>query len=291
MTTDVTVDTGAAAGYRPQRTLSFAAEMRRQGGRRRTQVALALMVLLPLILIAAFAVGDSDGGSSREDETFSSLVDIATGGALNFAVFALFVTSLLSAIIVALFFGDTVASEASWGSLRYLLAIPVPRARLLAIKSVVSASYTVLAVTVLMGTSLIAGTLAYGWEPLALPTGGEISEGSGLVRLLVAAGYVIVAYATIAGMAFLLSTATDAPLGAVGGAVLLYIVSTILSNITALGDFRKLLPTWFHDSWIGLLATPADTDAMVTGVLSALLYATAFFGIAWWNFLRKDIVS
>ena len=37
----------------------------------------------------------------------------------------------LLVVAVALFCGDTVASEASWASLRYLLAAPVPRARLL----------------------------------------------------------------------------------------------------------------------------------------------------------------
>ena len=37
----------------------------------------------------------------------------------------------LLVVAVALFCGDTVASEAGWSSLRYLLAAPVPRTRLL----------------------------------------------------------------------------------------------------------------------------------------------------------------
>ena len=38
----------------------------------------------------------------------------------------------------------------------------------------------------------------------------------------------------VAALAFLLSVLTDAPLGAVGGAVLLVVVSNILDSITAL---------------------------------------------------------
>ena len=59
---------------------------------------------------------------------------------------------------------------------------------------------------------------------------------------------------------------TDAPLGAVGGAVLLYILSSILDQITALGDLRTVLPTHYSDAWLGLLSTPLQTDDVVKGV-------------------------
>ena len=43
-------------------------------------------------------------------------------------MFTLFATSGIAlSLMVALFTGDTVASEASWSSLRYLLATPIPR--------------------------------------------------------------------------------------------------------------------------------------------------------------------
>ena len=58
-----------------------------------------------------------------------------------------------------------------------------------------------------------------------------------------------------AGPALLLSVWTDAPLGAVGGAVMLLIVSTILDAVTALGDWRRFLPT--HYSYARTGATSA----------------------------------
>ena len=88
-----------------------------------------LMVALPLILIGALQLGASEEAAENNR---INLVDVATSSGLNFTLFVLFATtSFFLVVVYALFFGDTVASEAQWGSLRYTLATPVPRMRLL----------------------------------------------------------------------------------------------------------------------------------------------------------------
>jgi ABC-2 type transport system permease protein len=282
---------GGAVGYKASRTLSLWTEIRRQASRRRTQMALGFMVVLPLIILTAFQLDDGedeDGGGGE----FSRLADIATSGGPNFALFTLLVSSgFLLIVVVALFCGDTVASEASWGSLRYLLAVPVPRARLLGIKLTTALLYSLLALVTLTGTALLAGTLRYGWEPLQGPIGGAIPAGEGMLRLAGIVGYLAVSLLVVGSLAFLLSVSTDAPLGAVGGAVLLHILSSILDQIEALGTLRNFLPTHYAQAWLGLLSTPLQSDNIVKGCISALSYATVFFALAWWKFLRKDVVS
>ncbi|MBE1486648.1 ABC transporter permease subunit [Plantactinospora soyae] len=282
---------GGAAGYRPGATLSIAAEWRRQASRRRTQLALGFMVLLPLVILVAFqfeSSGDDDNGGGE----FGSLIEMATTGGLNFTLFSLLVSSsFLLVVVVALFCGDTVASEASWGSLRYLLAVPVPRARLLTVKLVVALAYSLLALLLLAGTAMLAGTLRYGWEPLSSTVAAQIPAGEGLLRLLGILGYLAVVLLVVAGLAFLLSVTTDAALGAVGGAVLLWILSSILDQITALGVLRDFLPTHYSQAWLGLLSTPVQTDDIVKGAISAICYATVFWSLAFWRFTRKDVVS
>ena len=286
-----TVD-GSAAGYHARRTLSIGAEWRRQWRRRRTQLALGFMVLLPLILLGAFELGGSDDDQPNGRGQFSALVDVAVSGGLNFALFTLFVSSsFLLVVVVALFHGDTVASEASWGSLRYLLAAPVPRARLLASKLIVALGYSLLALATLIGTALLAGTLRYGWNPLRSSIAPEMPAGEGLVRLLAIAGYVGLGLLVVAGLAFMLSTLTDAPLGAVGGAVLLFIVSSILDQITALGNLRNFLPTHYAQAYLGLLTTPIQSEDIVKGAIAAISYAAIFWSVAWWRFVRKDVTS
>ena len=287
------VANGAAVGYSPTRTHTFASEFVRQWKRRRTQLALGFMVLLPLILLVAFEFGDDDDGSGGGGRgQFSALVDVAVAGGLNFALFTVFVSSsFLLVVIFALFHGDTIASEASWGSLRYLLAIPVPRARLLGIKLSVALTYSLLSVALLIGTALALGTLRYGWHPLQSGVSADVPTGEGVLRLLGVAGYMSVTLLVVAGIAFLLSVMTDAPLGAVGGAVLLFIVSSILDQITALGELRNFLPTHFVRSYLGLLTTPMQFDGIVKGTILALAYAALFWGIAFWRFIRKDVTS
>ena len=63
MKADRVQPTGAVAGYRPERTLRLSVELRRQFKRRRTIGIFALMVALPLILIAALQLG----GTSRAE--------------------------------------------------------------------------------------------------------------------------------------------------------------------------------------------------------------------------------
>src|SRR5664279_1262899 len=94
-----------------------------------------------------------------------------------------FAASFLLIVIISLFFGDTIASEASWSSLRYLLAMPVPRTRLLRQKVVVAGILSLVALILLPVTAWIVGALAYGTGPLSTPIGDEFGTGAGLVRL------------------------------------------------------------------------------------------------------------
>jgi len=283
-----TLAAGPPAGaYRPGRTLPLRVELVRQLRRRRTQVTFGLVAALPVILWIAFALAP-DGPPTGS----LNLVDLAQGSGANFAVFALFASaSFLLVVVVALFFGDTVASEASWSSLRYLLAAPIPRARLLRQKAVVAAALSTAALVVLPVSALVVGSLAYGTGNLVSPTGESLTFLTGAGRVLLGALYVAVQLSWVAALALLLSVSTDAPLGAVGGAVMASIVSQILNQITALEDLRDYLPTRFSTAWSDLLATDVDWDGMTRGVFSSLTWALVLGGFAVWRFGRKDVTS
>src|SRR5215813_2634641 len=97
----------AATGYDPRRTLPFRMEVIRQLRRRRTMVAFLVLLVLPWVLVGAFEFG----GPPQPTGT-PGLVDLATSGGLNFAAFSFFASAgFLLVVVVALFCGDTVASE------------------------------------------------------------------------------------------------------------------------------------------------------------------------------------
>jgi ABC-2 type transport system permease protein len=284
---------GVAVGYRPGRTLPFGVELRRQLKRRRTQVTLGLMVLLPVILAIAFAVGgDDDDRRGGGGGTRSSIIDLAQNGAGNFAMVAMiFSASFLLIVVVSLFFGDTIASEASWSSLRYLLAMPVPRMRLVRQKVLVAGALSILAILLLPVTAMILGGVLYGFGPLSTPVGDQLDAAATVFRLFVVVVFMVLQLSWVAGLAFFLSVSTDAPLGAVGGAVLLTILSQILDQIDALEDIRNFLPTHYSFAWTGTLSDPIRWDDMVRGGFAGVAYALVFFGLGIVKFRRKDITS
>lgn len=261
--------------------------MTRQLRRRRVQITLGFLAVLPFILLIAFKIGN--GSSNRNS---GQLVDLATLSAPNFVVFALFASAgFLLIVVVALFFGDTVASEASWSSLKYLLAIPVPRGRLLRQKAVVAGLLSLAGLVVLPVVAFIVGMIWYGTGDLVSPTGEALPFGLSIGRMALSVVYLAVSLVWVAGLALLLSVSTNAPLGAVGGAVLVSIVSEILDSITALGGLREYLPTHYAYAWADLLSTDIDWGSMARGALSSLVFGAIFFGFAVRRFATKDITS
>ncbi|OUD00167.1 ABC transporter permease [Streptomyces swartbergensis] len=277
-----------ADGYRAGRTLPFRVELVRQLKRRRTMVMGGVLFALPIILLIAFQVGGDPGGNNNR----VNLMDTATASGANFAAVNLFsAAGFLLVIPVALFCGDTVASEASWSSLRYLLAAPVPRARLLWSKLAVGLSLSLAALVLLPIVALVVGTAAYGWGPLELPTGGTLPTGTAAQRLLIVVVYIMVSQLVTAALAFWLSTRTDAPLGAVGGAVFLTIIGSVLDEVTALGDWRHFLPAHWQYAWLDAVQPQLQWTDMIQGTSISVTYALVLFALAFRGFARKDVVS
>jgi ABC-2 type transport system permease protein len=288
-TTEHVQPTGAVAGYRPERTLRLWVELRRQFKRRRTIGVFVAMAALPLILIGALHLGSGDrGGRNRE----INLVDVATASGLNFTLFVLFAASGFFLVVVfALFYGDTIASEAQWGSLRYTLATPVPRRRLLRQKWYAALVMSIGAFLTLVVVSVVAGGLFYGFSDITTPVGLSIAQGDAFLRLAGMVGYLTIHLLVVGALAFWLSTVTDAPLAAVGGAVFTMIVFAILEQVTQLGSIRDYFPSAYGISWTDLLQTPVDSGDLFRGVIQSLIYIGVLTGLGFVHFARRDVTS
>ena len=284
-------------GYSSKDTLRIRVEFIRQIKRRRTLVAFLLVLALPLIVVAAVKFGPSsnDGGGNQGggfgDGDFD-LVGLATSGAWNFTLtMLLFSSGFLLVIIAAMFLGDTVASEANWSTLRYLLIAPVPRRRLLWTKAIVGLLLTVLVLLALVVASWAIGAIAFGTGPLASPFGGALTQGQSLQRLSVITAYIAITLLFPAGLAFLMSVLTDVPLGAVGTAVIVVIVLNILDAIEALGTVRRFLPGEYGTAWVDALSPIVTWDEMAIGLAYNVMAFAILIAIAVLRFDRKDITS
>lgn len=272
--------------------LSLAAEWGRQWRRRRTQWVFGIVLALPLIVVAAFALSSGNNSESGSNDPGSMMAQLATGSAANFTTFNLVVCSaLLLSIVAALFVGDALPSEASWSSLRYLLTAPVSRSRLLTSKLVVGIAYVALVTVVLVVWSLLIGLIFYGTAPFRTVFGGELAWPVFSTRMAWAVGYVFVQLLPVGAIAFWIGTKSDAPLAAVGGALLVVIIFGILDAIEALGTWRHGLLGHYQMSWLELFRADVSWVEMQRGVAWAVLYTLVFVFLGYRNFSRKNILS
>lgn len=280
--------------YIAAKTLPYTVELYRQLKRKRTAFAYGFVLSLPILVAIAVKFGPSgnSGGPTRLGSGTADLIGLATKGAANFTVTMLyFATPFLLVTVIALFNGDTVASEASWSTLRYLLASPVPRTRLLLQKIKVSLTLSMIAIMLMPISAWIVGLIAFGTTPLQTPLGATLSNSVAISRIAIITGYLAISLLFVAGLAFYLSVRTDAPLGAVGVAVGISILLNILDAITALGNIRQWLPVHYAFSWFDALSDVIDWSAMIRGGSFCAICGIVLYALAINRFAHKDVTS
>jgi ABC-2 type transport system permease protein len=266
-------------------------EFSKQVRRPRTWVALGFVMVVPLIITVALKLNPPDLSGQRDVGDRFFYLSTQTGLIVPVAALNL-MSRFFLVVVICMFAGDAVASEAGWGNLRYLLVRPVGRGRLLSAKLVVVAVFAVLATALVAVSGLVVGVIAFGWHPLEIPfigltqSPGQIVVHLGLAVLLITWGL-----AAVIAFGFMISTMTDAAAGAIFSAVGLYIITVILDQITSLGSIRYGLPLHYYDAWTDLFSRNQFTGDMWRSILLQIPYVIVFCGIAWWWFHRKDVKS
>ena len=262
-------------------------------GRRRNIAGMAVLAVVPIII--AFAVrysGSGRGGGGGGGGGEGGFIGQATNNGLFVGLVALTVElPLFLPLAVAVVAGDAVAGEANVGTLRYLLARPVQRTRLLAVKYLGVLIATVTAVLLVAVVGVGFGLALFGAGPVTLLSGTQVSTGVGLWRLLLICGYLVICLAAFGAMGLFVSTLTEQPIGATIAVVGLALLSQILDSVTQLSAIHPYLPTHYWLSFGDLLRDPISTDQIVPGIVSAVVFGAIFLAAAWARFGSKDITS
>ena len=269
-------------------------ELRLIYGRRRNIAGMAVLAVVPIII--AFAVKYSGsrrgGGGGVDGGGGGGFIGQATNNGLFVGLAALTVElPLFLPLAVAVIAGDAVAGEANVGTLRYLLARPVQRTRLLAVKYLGVLIATITAVLLVAVVGVGFGLALFGAGPVTLLSGTQVSTGVGLWRLLLVSGYLVICLAAFGAMGLFVSTLTEQPIGATIAVVGLALLSQILDSVTQLSAIHPYLPTHYWLSFGDLLRDPISTDQIVPGIVSAVVYGLIFLAAAWARFGSKDVTS
>jgi len=256
-------------------------------GRRRNWAGLAVLAAMPIIVAISVKISPP-GGSSDGPDFFSSI----TSNGLFVALAALTVElPLFLPLAVASIAGDSIAGEANLGTLRYLLAVPVHRTRLVVVKYIAICLFAFSVTLLVAGVGVLMGLTLFGGGDLTLLSGTQIPMSEGALRLLLVCGYLGICLCGMGAIGLFVSSLTEQPIGATIAIMILTVASFILDTIPQLDWLHPYLLT---HSWLAfgdLLRDPIAWDGVREGVMRATAYAVVFGTAAWARFSSKDVTS
>jgi ABC-2 type transport system permease protein len=230
-------------------------------------------------------------------------------------------------VAVAVVAGDSIAGEATGGTLRYLLVRPVGRTRLLVAKLVSVIVYVLLVVLAVTFTAYATGVFLLGPSEAAAvgqapgvpggaaggsvpglagqaPTAGQAAGGAvtslsgaplSLLQLTErtagAIAFITVSMLGVAAIALFLSTITDSALGSALGALAALVASEVLVTLNAATVVQPYLPTRYWLAWIDFFRQPVFWRDIQRGFGIQAVYVVVFLAAAWANFSTRDITA
>src|ERR1022692_936915 len=268
-------------------------ELRLVFGRRRNQLLLVVTALFPVLIGIALRVAGPDGGAQPRGPNHAPLLYAQLAGNGVFLTFTALSTLLVLVlpVVVIVAGGDSMAGEAGYGTLRYLLTVPARRTRLLAVKLAATVIFALSATVIVSAVALAAGAALFPVGPVTLLSGATVSLAAGLVRLLLVTLYVVAAMATLGALALAVSTLTEHSLAAIAAVLIAVVTSEVLDNIPQLGWLAPYLPTHWWLSFDALLRAPADTVTVEKGLASFGIYLAMAVAFAWARFGSADGTS
>lgn len=277
---------GPRTRYRGAFARLFGGEIRLILTRRRNIALLAVLAIVPLFIGIAVDISKPRNGDGPQ------FLDQISGNGL-FLVFTALTVSLpfFFPLVIGVVSADSIAGEANSGTLRYLLTVPVTRTRLVMVKALAIATFTVIAVAVVTLVGIITGFALFGLRSVTLLSGDTVSLGNGLLRTAGIALYVCIALLALAAIGVFISTLTENAIAAMAATIGVAIFSALLDAVPQLASIHGVLLT---DHWLGfgeLLRISISYSDLASWIALHLAYVAIFLSLAWSRMTTKDVTS
>ncbi|GLY77482.1 ABC transporter permease [Actinoallomurus iriomotensis] len=251
----------------------------------KAQVVFGLCLLAPFLFVAALNVQsntpqDTLFGRWVHDSGFSVPL-VVLGFAGQWALPA--VTSVVA--------GDIFACEDRYGTWKTILTRSCGRSQIFAGKTLAALTFSV-AATVLLGlSSLAAGVLVVGRQPLIGLSGTLLSPGHSTVLVLESWAATLLPVLGFTALGLLLSVASRSSAVGVGGPVVVGLVMQLASLVNAPAAVRALLLTTPFGAWHGLFTATPFYGPLVQGAIVCAGYFVLCVGGAYALLRRRDITG
>lgn len=277
----------------------FAVEIEKTYRRWRTYIGFA--VILAAVFLLEVIIKLNEPQMARAFSGGLNADFLISGHILNAWVITAFIMNSLYIhvpFLIALVAGDMVSSEATSGTLRFMLIRPPSRSKIISAKFLAMLFYTATLI-------IFFGILCVGIGLMLFGGGELIKVQPGMPHIVVLPARLaasqtglafiaaIISMSVVGALAFLFSTLVDNSIGPIIGSIAVVIISFILGNLPFefTESLRPYLFTTYMGIWQLLLDNPVDWPMVLKYALALLGYDTVFFMVAYYVFVRKDIKS
>jgi ABC-2 type transport system permease protein len=241
-------------------------ECSKLAGQIKAQVVLAACVLGPF----AFAAVIRLQSSLPEDTLFGRSVKQA-GFAVPLVVLgfaALWALPVLTSVVG----GDLFAAEDRYGTWTTLLTRSRSRGEFFVGKTLTALGFSLLAIIVLASSSIAAGTLVVGADPIVDLSGVLLAPAEALGRVALAWASVLPPAFGFTGLAVLVSVVSRSSVAGIGLPVAIAMAMQLCALVDGPEPVRRSLITSAFGAWHGLWTEPHFYAPLVHGTIVSALY-------------------
>jgi len=264
---------------------AFAVERTKVAGQLQARAVLLACIVAPVV----FAVAMKVQSSVPEDTLFGRWAAVS-GFAVPLVVLG-FAASWAFPVLTSVVGGDIFSSEDRYGTWATLLTRSRSRGEIFVGKVLAALAFSIAATFVLGATSIAAGALVVGRQPLLGLSGTEIPPGRAMGLVAMAWATTVPPMLGFTALAVLISVTTRSGIAGVGLPVLVGFAMELCSLVAGADVVRRFLLTSTFVAWHGLFADPRYVGPLVEAGWVSAVYFVGALGVARAVVRRRDAGS
>jgi ABC-2 type transport system permease protein len=253
------------------------------------QVKVRILLAVCLVAPFGFAVAMRVQSSLPVDTLFGRAVK-ESGFAIAMVVLgfaALWAFPAMASVVG----GDLFSAEDRYGTWKTVLTRSRSRSEVFAGKALTALGFSSVALALLAASSLAAGLLVIGGQPVIDLTGALVPPDQALTRVALSWASVLPAALAFTALATLLSVVTRSSAAGIGLPVVLGLTMQLVAFIDIPEVARRLLITSAFGGWHGLLSEPAYYQPLVHGTAVSGAYVVVCLIVAFRRLRQRDIAG
>lgn len=194
-------------------------------------------------------------------------------------------------LLTAFISGDLFASEEQQGTIKTIATRSVSRRAIFWGKVATSFTWSIAILVVMAVSSIVAGLVVVGTQPLVSVSGTTIPLGDALMLVIASWGICLVPFLGFACISLLVSVLSKSSVLGVMIPLVIGFAMQLYAFLNGKDLIRHNLLTTPFLAWHGILHVPAFYAPMFYGFAVSAVYGIASLAIAYWVFVRRDITG